>query len=175
MRARRWAPCRKRSVANRASASGRRGSPRPHSASPDVANVVFGIAQALRCASGIVGVPTRTAAAYAPECSREEYPVREERASRVAYREESSECERSPCARRALSNERIFACCVNEWPLSASWFDKSVCNARSSSQDTTQAKRPARGKTAGALPGVLPCPRPAEQPRFVSRKNGQWR
>lgn len=22
---------------------------------------------------------------------------------------------------------------------------------------------------------VLPCPRPAEQPRFVSRKNGQWR
>ena len=33
MSARRWAPRRKRSVANRASASGRRGSPRPHSAS----------------------------------------------------------------------------------------------------------------------------------------------
>ena len=89
-------------------------------------------------------------------------------------REESSERERSPCARRALSNERIFACCVNEWPLSASWFDKSVCNARSSSQDTTQAKRRHVGKRP-ALCSILPCPRPAEQPRFVSRKNGQRR
>ena len=32
----------------------------------DVANVVFGIAQALRCASGIVGVPTRTGSRICP-------------------------------------------------------------------------------------------------------------
>ena len=32
----------------------------------DVANVVFGIAQALRCASGIVGVPTRAGSRICP-------------------------------------------------------------------------------------------------------------
>lgn len=32
----------------------------------DFANVVFGIAQALRCASGIVGVPTRTGSRICP-------------------------------------------------------------------------------------------------------------
>ncbi|WP_297153829.1 hypothetical protein [uncultured Ellagibacter sp.] len=76
--------------------------------------------------------------------------MREERASRVVDWDESNECGRLPCERRALSNESIFACCVNEWPLSASWFDESVCNARSSLQDTTQAKRQ-HAKTASAL------------------------
>lgn len=41
-------------------------SPFARIARADVANVVFGIAQALRCASGIVGVPTRTGSRICP-------------------------------------------------------------------------------------------------------------
>ena len=41
-------------------------SPFARIARADVANVVFGIAQALRCASGIVGVPTRAGSRICP-------------------------------------------------------------------------------------------------------------